>query len=87
MQERFIVYTMNNCPYCEKAKEALKKANFKYEIKNIPERSEREDFYNHFNLVGPERTMPKMLIIADDKQVMVMSSNEIKEFVEQYDRI
>lgn len=87
MEERYILYTMNDCPYCEKAKKYLKNASFKYEIKNISEKKEREDFYNSFNLVGQERTMPKMLIIADKKQIMIMSSGEIKDFIEQYDRL
>lgn len=62
-----ILYTMPNCPHCERAKHALDTYGVVYSAVSIPDKSKRHEFYDGIAAdmaLYPQnvrRTMPKML--------------------------
>lgn len=60
------LYTMPNCPHCDRAKDALDTHEIEYTCVSIPEKHKRHEFYDR---IAPEmrlyperirRTMPKL---------------------------
>ncbi len=71
-----ILYTKNNCPYCEKVKSAFEQKNLQYEERNI----ENEDFLEEARSKGA-KTMP--FLVNPDTGVAMGESSDIIDYVEE----
>lgn len=77
------LYTMPQCPHCERAKSALDASGIEYDTICIPEREKRHEFYDAISSdmkIYPEgirRTMPKLKA----GEQWVPSANDIVDMV------
>jgi glutaredoxin len=72
-----ILYTKNNCIYCEKVKKAFLEKSVVYEERNI----ENEEFLKEIQAKGA-RTMP--FLIDTSANVAIGESDEIIDYVSEY---
>lgn len=72
-----ILYTKNNCQYCEKVKEAFLEHNTAYEERNI----ENEDYLAEVKAYGA-RTMP--FLVDTSANVQMGESEEIVDYIKEY---
>lgn len=70
---RVIVYSMDMCPYCEKAKAWLTSAGIAYEEIRIDSKSERRRFYEEASRkYGVAiKSMPQVVIVEGDKETLI----------------
>jgi len=54
----FVIYSKENCPYCERMKKVLKLSNLQYQVYTLDKDFVREDFYFKF---GEGSTFPQVL--------------------------
>lgn len=71
-----IVWSKNQCPYCDQAKALLKIKNIEFEERNINKDFDREDL---LAAVPNARTVPQIFI--DDK--LIGGFTELKEYFEK----
>lgn len=55
----FVIYSKENCPYCEKVKQLLNVLNIDHTIYNLNEDFSREIFYSKF---GENSTFPQVIV-------------------------
>jgi len=60
----FIIYSKENCPYCNKVKTVLELTGTSYVVYTLDEDFSREEFYSKF---GEGSTFPQ--VICDDKKL------------------
>ena len=72
-----ILYTKNNCPYCEKVKQAFLENNISYEERNI----ENEEYLAEVKEYGA-RTMP--FLFDSSANVKLNDSADIIDYVQEY---
>ena len=57
---KVLIYTRNNCVWCDRAKNLLKINNLEYEEVDLSDDIQRENFYKKFN--NSIKTMPQIFI-------------------------
>jgi glutaredoxin 3 len=62
---KVLIYTRNNCVWCDRAKNLLKINNLEYEEVDLSDDVLRENFYKKFN--NSIKTMPQIFI--DDNRI------------------
>lgn len=64
MTYNLTLYSKNDCPYCSKLKDELKKYSNKISLTIIEEdnKEEREKLYNKWGLHGAKATMPQLFL-------------------------
>ncbi len=62
---KVLIYTRNNCVWCDRAKNLLKINNLEYEEIDLSDDVLRENFYKQFN--NSIKTMPQIFI--DDNRI------------------
>ena len=62
---KVLIYTRNNCVWCDRAKNLLKINNLEYEEVDLSDDVKRENFYKKFN--NSIKTMPQIFI--DDNRI------------------
>ncbi len=62
---KVLIYTRNNCVWCDRAKNLLKINNLEYEEVDLSDDVLRENFYKQFN--NSIKTMPQIFI--DDNRI------------------
>jgi len=62
---KVLIYTRNNCVWCDRAKNLLKINNLEYEEVDLSDDFLRENFYKKFN--NSIKTMPQIFI--DDNRI------------------
>ncbi len=62
---KVLIYTRNNCVWCDRAKNLLKINNLEYEEIDLSDDVLRENFYKKFN--NSIKTMPQIFI--DDNRI------------------
>ena len=62
---KVLIYTRNNCVWCDRAKNLLKINNLEYEEVDLSDNVLRENFYKKFN--NSIKTMPQIFI--DDNRI------------------
>lgn len=72
-----ILYTKNNCQYCEKVKQEFLENNIAYEDRNI----ENEDYLAEVKALGA-RTMP--FLVDTTANVQMGESDEIIDYIREY---
>ena len=73
---RAIVWSKDNCPYCDQAKSLLKMKGIEYEERNINQGWDREDL---FAAVPGARSVPQ--IFLDDR--LIGGFTELKKHLEK----
>ncbi len=56
---KFVVYTRNGCPYCDKIKTVFDQKGFKYVEYKLDEEFTKEEFYEEF---GQGSTFPQIIM-------------------------
>lgn len=76
----YLVYSMDMCPYCERAKQDLQEAGHQYEERSINKKSERAVFYAEvFEQFGAlVKTMPQIFVEKDGKLVHIGGWSELQ---------
>ena len=72
-----ILYTKNNCQYCEKVKNAFLERSVGYEERNI----ENDEFLEEAQSKG-FRTMP--VLVDTTANVTIPTSDEIVDYINEY---
>lgn len=72
-----ILYTKNNCQYCDKVKKALLERSVVYEERNI----ENEEYLKEVQAKGA-RTMP--FLVDTSANVTMSESDDIIDYVSEY---
>lgn len=60
MKEKVVVYTMDYCPFCERAKALLKQRNVPFEEKRVAEDDDAE--WDRLFKVSGLKTMPQIFV-------------------------
>lgn len=78
-----LLYTMDGCPHCVRAKNALDANNVQYQIEVVNDRKDRNYLYyrwaNKLKMAAPkdQRTFPKMLVYVGDEEIILPNADEI----------
>jgi hypothetical protein len=55
---KYIIYSKENCPYCEQIKQVMNLANLEHEILTLDKHFSKEEFYTIF---GEGSTFPQVI--------------------------
>lgn len=55
----FVIYSKDNCPYCDQIKKVMRLARLEHVIYNLGEQFTKDDFYAEF---GEGTTFPQVLM-------------------------
>lgn len=67
---KVVIYTKSDCPFCEKAKDWLDERLIDWKAMKFDNFGERQAMYDSLGLKGVERSVPQILLVADDGTVV-----------------
>ena len=60
------IFSTSTCPYCQLAKDYLRKYDIPYQEIVIDNTDERQELYNNLGLEGNKRTVPQVFLIESN---------------------
>lgn len=86
MSKKFDVYTKTGCPYCDKAKDLLKRKGYEYNEFTVGSvGNSKDDIQLRINSLGltvPVKTVPQIFFRADSKEQYVGGYTELERSID-----
>ena len=76
-KEKIMVFTGNNCPYCDMAKDALNKMNLKFDIRNLDDEPLDPLVQKQLDNICGFTTIPKIFVGLQ----CIGGGNDLKELI------
>ena len=64
------IHSKTDCPHCTRAKEYLADRSIPFRVIQHDDKADREALYDSFGLTGTNRTVPQIVIVDDDGELL-----------------
>lgn len=71
------IYSKTACPYCNRAKDYLRRNGIAYEEINYDDNTARQEMYDKLGLVGTQRTVPQIFVVDGSSRERIGGYNDL----------